>query len=159
MAYGRTPLSDAEPTRRLPSNPCNTNNGPNPRVPSACLDAPVQETLLAYNSDPSVPIRAIAHSFGIAEFTLRHRIRGRASRSCAHEYRQILSESEEKTLARWITHLTATGYNPKTLKNGNAVTFNLLLCSNQKIAVRNMEHSVYCRRPRHFGKPSRRSQD
>ena len=81
-----------------------------PRVPNASSDAPVQEALLAYKSDPSIPIRAIARSFGTAESTLRHRIKGRASRSCAHEYRQILSEREEKTLARWITHLTATGY-------------------------------------------------
>ena len=85
-----------------------------PRVPSASSDAPVQEALLAYNSDPSVPIRAIARCFGIAESTLRHRINGRASRSCAHEYRQILYEHEEKTLARWITHLTATWYPAST---------------------------------------------
>ena len=85
-----------------------------PRVPSVYSDTPVEEALLAYNSDPSVPIRAIARSFGIPESTLRHRIKGRASRSCAHEYRQILSECEEKTLARWITHLTATGYPAST---------------------------------------------
>ena len=85
-----------------------------PRVPSVRLDAPVQEALLAYNSDPSVPIRAIARSFGTAESTLHHKIKGRASRSCAHEYRQILSEREEKTSARWITHLTATGYPAST---------------------------------------------
>jgi hypothetical protein len=85
-----------------------------PRVPSAYPDAPVEEALLACNSDPSVPIRAITRSFGIPESTLRHRIKGRALRSCAHEYRQILSELEERTLARWITHLTATGYPAST---------------------------------------------
>ena len=60
--------------------------------------------------DKSVPIRAIARSFCVPEATLRHRINGRLSRSCAYEYRQILSEPEERTLARWITHLTTTGY-------------------------------------------------
>ena len=85
-----------------------------PLVPSVYSDTPVEEALLAYNSDPSVPIRAIARSFGIPESTLRHRIKGRASRSYAHEYRQILSEREEKTLARWITPLTATGYPAST---------------------------------------------
>jgi hypothetical protein len=81
-----------------------------PRVPSAYSDAPTEGALLFHNSDPSVPILAIARSFGIPESTLRHRIKGRASRSCAHEYRQILSKREEGNLARWITHLTATGY-------------------------------------------------
>jgi hypothetical protein len=85
-----------------------------PRVPSASSDASLQEALLAYQSDPSVPIRTIARSFGIAESTLRHRVKGHASRSCAHEYRQTLSEREEKTLARWITHLTAIGYPTST---------------------------------------------
>ena len=71
-----------------------------PYVPRASPNAPVKETLLAYNPDPPVPIRAIVRPFIIAESTLRHSIKGRVSRSCAHEYRQISSEREGKTLAR-----------------------------------------------------------
>jgi hypothetical protein len=39
-----------------------------------------------------------------------HPVSGRLSRSHAHENRQILSSAEEKTLARWITRLTNTGF-------------------------------------------------
>ena len=42
--------------------------------------------------------------------TLQHRISGRLSRSHAHEHRQILSSAEQKTLVRWITRLTNTGF-------------------------------------------------
>jgi hypothetical protein len=97
MAYGRTPLSDAGPTRYLPSNPCNTSNGRDPTCSKRVyqLVALAAKALLAYDSGSSVLIWAIARSFGTLESTLRHRIEGRAPRSCAHEYCQILHRREE----------------------------------------------------------------
>jgi hypothetical protein len=35
---------------------------------------------------------------------------GRKSRATAHETEQVLSAAEEKTLSRWITRLTRTGF-------------------------------------------------
>jgi hypothetical protein len=35
---------------------------------------------------------------------------GRRTRLQAHEYRQILLNTQESTLARWITRLTTTGF-------------------------------------------------
>lgn len=35
---------------------------------------------------------------------------GRTSRASAHEYRQILSSSEEKTLVRWLSRLASAGF-------------------------------------------------
>ena len=35
---------------------------------------------------------------------------GRKARAQAHETAQLLSNTEEKTLAQWITRLTSTGF-------------------------------------------------
>ena len=48
----------------------------------------------------------------ISETTLRERFNGRQSPQHAHESQQILSDSEEKALAKWITTLTLTGLPP-----------------------------------------------
>jgi hypothetical protein len=45
----------------------------------------------------------------VAETVQRH-VFGGLSRSSAHENQQILSVAEEKTLVRWITRLTTTGF-------------------------------------------------
>ncbi|RAL59005.1 hypothetical protein DID88_009034 [Monilinia fructigena] len=46
----------------------------------------------------------------IPKSTLTNRMAGRQSRSQSHESFQKLSNAEEKTLVRWISRLTATGY-------------------------------------------------
>ena len=48
--------------------------------------------------------------FSIPRQTLHGRISGRFSHSTSHETMQHLSKPEERTLVRWITHLTNTGF-------------------------------------------------
>ena len=52
--------------------------------------------------------------FGIPRRTLYDRVNSnKKARNKAHERDQLLSETEEKELVRWITRLTATGYAPR----------------------------------------------
>lgn len=54
--------------------------------------------------------QAAAAHFQIPCSTLKARMAGRKSRAQANEVAQLLSNAEEKTLARWITRLTSTGF-------------------------------------------------
>jgi hypothetical protein len=76
----------------------------------ACSESLIQEALLAYKNKQYVSIRASAHAFHVSYKTLQRRLAGQLPRSTAHEHRQILSNPEEKTLVRWITQLTNTGF-------------------------------------------------
>ena len=77
---------------------------------SVLLESRIQEAILAKKSNPSLSNRTLATQFKIAETTLRRRLQGTSSRSMAHEYRQALSTAEERTLVKWISHLTRAGY-------------------------------------------------
>jgi hypothetical protein len=55
-------------------------------------------------------IRKAAIAFNVPNTTLQGRMSSRTSRTTAHESEQVLSPTEEKTLARWITRLTRTGF-------------------------------------------------
>src|SRR5271169_6251117 len=53
-----------------------------------------------------------AKALGISKTTLSERFKGRLSKREAHVSQQVLSDSEEKALAKWITRLTLTGLPP-----------------------------------------------
>ena len=72
--------------------------------------ADIQSAITEYKLGKHTSIRKCANAFNMPEATLRYHLSGRTSRSHAHEYRQILSNAEERTLVRWITHLTKTGF-------------------------------------------------
>ena len=76
----------------------------------ASAESTVQEAIAAFRAKRYSSIRATAHAYSISPSTLHHRMAGRTSRSNSHEYRQILSSAEEKTLVKWISQLTRTGY-------------------------------------------------
>lgn len=76
----------------------------------AYCESHMLEAISAYQAGSYSSIQKCAAAFSVPHQTLQHRISGRTSRSCAHEHRQILSNAEEKTLVRWITRLTSTGY-------------------------------------------------
>jgi hypothetical protein len=78
--------------------------------PSDSPESRIQDALLAHKSGRYRSVRAAAIAFSIPPSTLSYRIAGRASRSQAHESAQILSCAEEKTLVRWLTRLTRTGF-------------------------------------------------
>jgi len=82
----------------------------NIRDSDAYSESDLQTAILAYKVGEYTSIRACASAFSLPRRTLQHRISGRNSRSHAHEPMQILSPAEEKTLVRWITHLTSTGF-------------------------------------------------
>jgi len=70
----------------------------------------IQEAITAYRAKRYSSIRATAYAFAIPRSTLQHRMAGRASYQYSRESQQILSSAEERTLIKWITHLTHTGY-------------------------------------------------
>ena len=70
----------------------------------------IQSAIIAYKAGEYTSIRACATAYSIPYRTLHYRLSGRNSRSYAHEPMQILSNAEERTLVRWITHLTSTGF-------------------------------------------------
>ena len=76
----------------------------------ASAESTVQEAIAAFRAKRYSSIRATAHAYSISPSTLHHRMAGRTSRSNSHEYRQILSSAEEKTLVKWISQLIRTGY-------------------------------------------------
>ena len=74
------------------------------------LESCIQKAIFAKKSNPSLSTRALAKQYCLPETTLRRRLQGIQSRSMAHEYLQSLSPIEERTLVKWISHLTRAGY-------------------------------------------------
>ena len=70
----------------------------------------IQEAITAFQTRRYPSIRATARAFSIPSSTLHSRMAGSTSRRNAHESKQLLSSAEEKTLLKWITQLTRTGY-------------------------------------------------
>lgn len=70
----------------------------------------IQKAITSWNNREFRSIRATATHFQVPPSTLRERMAGRKARAQAHETAQLLSNAEEKTLARWITRLTSTGF-------------------------------------------------
>ncbi|KAM0706169.1 hypothetical protein Q7P35_006718 [Cladosporium inversicolor] len=105
-------LQEAQHEFRFPSLPTpasSTMNTPT-QVQSAPVESRIQDAVAAYKSGTYRLIRAAANAFSIPPSTLSYRLAGRTSRSQAHESEQILSHAEEKTLVRWLTRLTSTGF-------------------------------------------------
>ena len=82
----------------------------NTRVQYAYSESTVQSAIAAYQNLEYTSVRKCALAFSVPRQTLQHRLTGRLSRSISHEKMQNLSKPEERTLVRWITHLTSTGY-------------------------------------------------
>ena len=76
----------------------------------AYSESDIYSAVAAYHSKKYKSIRACAHAFGIPYTTFQGRVAGRISRSRSHYSMLILSIAEEKTLVRWITNLTSTGF-------------------------------------------------
>jgi hypothetical protein len=74
------------------------------------VESRIRDAIAAYKAGTYHSIRAAANAFSIPPSTLSYRLAGRTSRSQAHESEQILSHAEEKTLVRWLTRLTNTGF-------------------------------------------------
>ncbi|RAL64783.1 hypothetical protein DID88_001380 [Monilinia fructigena] len=70
----------------------------------------IQKAIESLKNKRFTSIRSAAIHFKIPKSTLTNRMAGRQSRSQSHESFQKLSNAEEKTLVRWISRLTATGY-------------------------------------------------
>jgi hypothetical protein len=70
----------------------------------------IQKAIIAIKNKEHSSIRQAALAFNVPNATLQSRMSGRKPRTEAHEAEQILSNAEEKTLARWITRLTRTGF-------------------------------------------------
>jgi len=82
----------------------------NKREKHAYSEADIQSAITALRAGEYPSIRKCAEALHIPRPTLQHRLAGRISRSTAHEMQHILTKPEEKTLVRWITHLTNTGF-------------------------------------------------
>lgn len=73
-------------------------------------EADIQSAICAPERKECTSIRHAAGAYDIPYPTLRGRVAGRTSRATAHEPSQILSNTEERTLVRWITCLTRTAF-------------------------------------------------
>ena len=82
----------------------------NERVKHAYSEADIQAAVAAFCAGEYHSIRACETAFSIPHPTLQHRLSGRLSRFTSHEAMQILSKPEERTLVRWISQLTKTGF-------------------------------------------------
>ena len=74
------------------------------------IESSIQKAITAYKSGAYSSKRAAAAAFSIPKDTLRRRLQGTQSRSMANELNQTLSNTEERTLLKWISHLTRAGY-------------------------------------------------
>lgn len=69
----------------------------------------IQKAILALKKNEFASSRAAAAHFGVSRETLRRRAAGGLTHVQAAETQQLLSNAEEKTLVKWITHYTAAG--------------------------------------------------
>jgi hypothetical protein len=70
----------------------------------------IQKAITSWKNREFSSIRATAIHFQVPAQTLRDRMAGRKTKAQAREEVQLLSNAEEKTLVRWITRLTSTGF-------------------------------------------------
>ena len=70
----------------------------------------IQNAIVAYNTRQYRSIRKVARAFKVPYSTIKDRLSEASSRAQAREAQQNLSNAEEKTLVRWITRLTVTGF-------------------------------------------------
>jgi len=73
----------------------------------------VQEAIAGIKSTKYKSTYDAAKQLGINENTIRNRVMGMKTRAQAREPQQHLTIAEERTLIRWIKHLTATGHPAK----------------------------------------------
>ena len=76
------------------------------------LEEQLQQGIDGLNSGQYSSVNSAAKSVGISETTLRKRRNGRKPRRHAYVSQQLLSDSEEKVLVKWITNLTLIGLPP-----------------------------------------------
>jgi len=82
----------------------------NERVKHALSEADIQAAIAALSAGQYSSIRKCATGLSVPYQTLQHRLPRRLSRSTSHEAMQILSKPEERTLVRWISQPTKTGF-------------------------------------------------
>lgn len=70
----------------------------------------IQKAITSWKYKQFRSIRATAAHFQVPVQTVRDRMAGRKSKAQSLEKAQLLSNAEEKTLVRWITRLTSTGF-------------------------------------------------
>ena len=77
----------------------------------------IQKAISAIKSNEYRSMHKAALTFNVpnATLVLQGRMPGRKSRATAHEAERIFSAAEEKTIARCITRLTRTGFQPRPL--------------------------------------------
>ena len=75
-------------------------------------EASVQAAIDSYLARKHKSLTKAAHAFNAPLSTVKHRFKGRPTRSDGHEIQKALSKVEKSELARWITNLTAIGYSP-----------------------------------------------
>ena len=72
----------------------------------------IEAALKDYREKKFKSVNAAAKAHGVAESTLRARVKGRKTRAEASEMKQLLSAAEEKALVRWILEVSKTGQPP-----------------------------------------------
>jgi hypothetical protein len=77
---------------------------------SASTEERIQNAITEFKEGRFKSIRVCADTWQVSKSTVAYRMSGRNSRARSHEYRQILSSTEEKTLVRWLTRLTSAGF-------------------------------------------------
>ncbi|KAF2715886.1 hypothetical protein K431DRAFT_236649 [Polychaeton citri CBS 116435] len=73
-------------------------------------EAQLLDAITRYRNGEFASIRATAIACEVPKSTLSVRLSTRSSRHIIHEKQQMLSNSKEKTIVRWITKLTNTGF-------------------------------------------------
>jgi hypothetical protein len=95
----------------LPSNPYNYPPwGYKQATTKAYSEEDIQKAITSWKNKEFRSFRATAIYFRVLVQILRARMAERKTKTAAHEEAQLLSNAEEKTLERWITRLTSTGY-------------------------------------------------
>jgi len=77
------------------------------------MELRLQEAIRHYQHSDEPSMRSSAEKFGIAYSTLRGRIKGRQTRVLGHLKMQVLTEFEEKSIARWCERLDKWGHPPR----------------------------------------------
>ena len=82
-----------------------------PRIRNrAYSESDIQKAILDARNKKFDSIRGAAEANNVPFTTLQNRLNGANTSVISHRDEQILSYEEEKTLFKWITHLTATGF-------------------------------------------------
>jgi hypothetical protein len=102
-------------------------------MPANTQESRIILAIKAVRSTKRMSLRTAAKTYNVPESSLRYRIKGRVAKHKKHNAAHNLTESEEKTLIRYILDLDSRGFPPRIKRVKDIADLLLMMCSAKRV--------------------------